>query len=100
MNSFLDQRRSEGGKLVSAGGHSHGRRLDGAPIDGGSITPRLYDGLTTDELAALLGIQAQSVRKRYCQTGSYFGLIPIKLGNRRLRWNASAVEKFLQGGVA
>ncbi|UQO99566.1 helix-turn-helix domain-containing protein [Burkholderia multivorans] len=100
MTSFFDQGKCEGRNTVSSGGDVRDRRLHGTPIDGDFTVPRLSPGLTTDELAALLGIQAQSVRKRYCETGSYFGLRPIKLGNRRLRWNASAVEKFLQGEVA
>ncbi|WP_236872640.1 helix-turn-helix transcriptional regulator [Burkholderia pseudomallei] len=100
MTSFFDQGRCEGSNTVPSGGDSRDRRGHGAPIDGDFVMPRLFQGLTTDELAALLGIQAQSVRKRYCETGSYFGLRPIKLPNRRLKWDASAVEKFLQGEVA
>lgn len=53
--------------------------------------------LTTEAMAETLGIQAQSVRKRYSQTGSYFGLKPVKLPNRRLVWAANAVAKFLRG---
>ncbi len=48
--------------------------------------------LTTKELALLLSMSAQSIRKRYCETGSYFHLKPIKLPNRRLLWPADAVE--------
>lgn len=53
--------------------------------------------LTTEELAAALSLNSQSLRKRYSQTGSYFGLKPIKLPNRRLAWEADAVAKFLRG---
>ncbi|WP_260858849.1 hypothetical protein [Paraburkholderia sp. BCC1885] len=53
--------------------------------------------LTTDAMAAAVGVLAQSVRKRYSETGTYFGLKPIKLPNRRLMWDAQAVEKFLRG---
>ncbi|WP_371142184.1 DNA-binding protein [Burkholderia cepacia] len=53
--------------------------------------------LTTEELAALLSIRPQSIRKRYCQTGAYFTLLPVKLPNGRLMWPADAIEK-LAGG--
>jgi hypothetical protein len=40
----------------------------------------------TGQFAELNGVKAQSVRKRYAQTGSYFGIRPLKLANRRLKW--------------
>ncbi|RIV48820.1 DNA-binding protein [Burkholderia pseudomallei] len=40
----------------------------------------------TDQFAELNGVKAQSVRKRYAKTGSYFGVRPLKLANRRLKW--------------
>ncbi|CAB3790888.1 hypothetical protein [Paraburkholderia fynbosensis] len=40
----------------------------------------------TEQFAELNGVKAQSVRKRYAQTGSYFGIQPLKLANRRLKW--------------
>lgn len=43
---------------------------------------------STHQFAELNGVKAQSVRKRYSQTGSYFGIRPLKLANRRLRWPA------------
>ncbi|SDF83005.1 hypothetical protein SAMN05216466_101209 [Paraburkholderia phenazinium] len=55
--------------------------------------------LTTEAFADTMGLHAQSVRKRYSQTGSYFGLRPVKLPNRRLMWDAEAVEMFLRGEV-
>ncbi|WP_240745904.1 helix-turn-helix transcriptional regulator [Cupriavidus oxalaticus] len=51
--------------------------------------------LTTEELATALGMSAQSIRKRYSQTGSYFQLRPVKLPNRRLLWPADAVEQLI-----
>ncbi|MEX3930359.1 hypothetical protein AB4Y32_00845 [Paraburkholderia phymatum] len=56
--------------------------------------------LTTEAMADTVGVQAQSVRKRYSQTGTYFGLKPVKLPNRRLMWEANAVAKFLRGEEA
>ncbi|QBY54987.1 DNA-binding protein [Cupriavidus oxalaticus] len=51
--------------------------------------------MTTEELATALGMSAQSIRKRYSQTGSYFQLRPVKLPNRRLLWPADAVEQLI-----
>jgi len=56
--------------------------------------------LTTDELAALLSIRPQSIRKRYCQTGAYFSLRPLKMPNGRLMWPADALEQLMGGGEA
>lgn len=42
--------------------------------------------LTTDEFAAQRRVLPQSVRKRYCLTGSYFGVRPVKQPNGRLLW--------------
>ena len=49
--------------------------------------------MTTERLAAELGMRAQSIRRRYCLTGSYFSLRPVKLPNRRLLWPADALEQ-------
>lgn len=55
--------------------------------------------LTTEELASSLSMNAQSIRKRYSQTGSYFGVKPIKLPNGKLRWPADSIDQ-LTGHVA
>ena len=52
---------------------------------------------TTKEFAWLIDIKPQTILKRYSQTGSYFGVCPIKLPNRLLRWPADAIEKFQAG---
>jgi hypothetical protein len=49
--------------------------------------------LTTDELAERLDIRPQSIRKRYSQTGAYFGVQPVKMPNRRLWWPFDAIEQ-------
>ncbi|UEP35956.1 DNA-binding protein [Burkholderia ambifaria] len=49
--------------------------------------------LTTDELAALSRVKAQTIRKRYCQTGSYFGLKPVKHPNGRLLWPDDSMDQ-------
>lgn len=48
--------------------------------------------LDTDQFATLNGVKPQTVRKRYCETGSYFGVIPKKLLNSRLVWPNVQVE--------
>ena len=45
--------------------------------------------LTTNEYAAENLVKPQTVRKRYSQTGSYFGDVPVKLPNGRLQWRSS-----------
>lgn len=42
--------------------------------------------LSTAEFAASKLVLPQTVRKRLCETGSYFGVKPIKLPNGRLSW--------------
>lgn len=49
--------------------------------------------LSTEELAAQLKLKPQTLRKRYSQTGAYFGVIPQKLANRRLLWPDDAVSR-------
>lgn len=49
--------------------------------------------MTTQELADALGLKPQSIRKRYCETGSYFCLRPVKLPNRRLMWPADSLAQ-------
>lgn len=53
--------------------------------------------ITTEELAVLLSIRPQSIRKRFCQTGGYFNLRPIKMPNGRLMWPADALEQLSRG---
>ncbi|MBN8502249.1 MAG: hypothetical protein J0M19_14040 [Sphingomonadales bacterium] len=57
--------------------------------------------LTTEQFAAGLGLAAQSIRKRFCQTGSYYGIVPLKLPNGRLMWPAGALEALMEpsGGL-
>lgn len=45
---------------------------------------------TTNELAFKLCIEPDTIRKRYSQTGSYFGLRPEKMPNGRLLWPGDA----------
>ncbi|SFT45211.1 DNA-binding protein [Paraburkholderia aspalathi] len=52
--------------------------------------------LSTEELAVLLALRPQSIRKRYCQTGAYFCLRPVKLPNGRLMWPADSLEQLVE----
>lgn len=42
--------------------------------------------LSTNDFAEQYLVLPQSVRKRYSKTGSYHGVVPKKLPNRRLLW--------------
>ncbi|MCF1442050.1 hypothetical protein ACI2VK_10295 [Ralstonia nicotianae] len=62
--------------------------------------PENRDFLSTDEFAAVMAVDPQSVRKRYSQEGSYHGIRPTKLPNRRVLWPAEAVKRLLEGRPA
>lgn len=49
--------------------------------------------INTNDLARGLGILPQSIRKRFSQTGEYFGIRPMKMANGRLFWPMDFVEK-------
>lgn len=53
--------------------------------------------LSTEELATLLALQPQSIRKRYSQTGAYFSVRPLKMRNGRLMWPADSLEQLTRG---
>lgn len=57
------------------------------------------DFITTDEIAVATNHRPQTVRKSHCMTGAYFGIRPVKLGNRLL-WPVEGVAKLLNGGTA
>ena len=58
--------------------------------------------LTTEALAYRLGLKPQSIHAQLSRTGSYFGIRPIKLPNRRLLWPHNTLERLINGksGVA
>lgn len=49
--------------------------------------------LTTEALAARIGIKPQTLRAALCRQGHYFGIRPTKGLNRLLYWPADAVER-------
>lgn len=55
--------------------------------------------VSTDEFAAHNLVKPQSVRKRFSQTGEYFGVRPTKLPNGRLLWPEDSRTMHSKGGV-
>lgn len=53
--------------------------------------------LSTEDLAAGLGIKPQTLRANLCRNGHYFGVRPVKLPNRMLRWPGDAIERLTAG---
>ena len=50
-------------------------------------------GITTEQLAGLLHLKAQSLRAALSREGHYFGLRPRKLPNGRLIWPDDAIQR-------
>jgi len=53
--------------------------------------------LTTKQLAALAGVNPGTINASLRRTGSYFGLLPMRLVNRRLMWPANSKELLARG---
>ncbi len=54
---------------------------------------------TTADFSAANGVQLRSVLKRLQNTGSYYGVEPLRLANRRLLWPAvQVVAQKKEGG--
>jgi hypothetical protein len=47
--------------------------------------------LGCEQFAAINQVKTQTVRARLCRTGSYYGVLPLKLANGRLVWPAVQV---------
>lgn len=60
--------------------------------------------MNTEELAAVLKLKPDSIRKRHQKTGAYYCLRPVKLPNGRLMWPADSIAKLtgadMVGGAA
>ncbi len=54
---------------------------------------------TTADFAAANGVLARSVLLRLQRTGSYHGVTPLRLANRRLLWPAVQVVAQSNGGA-
>ena len=54
--------------------------------------------LSTRELADLVRVQSQTIRRGLCVNGNYLGLVPMKLKNDRLLWSKSEARKVVAFG--
>ncbi|WP_228933863.1 hypothetical protein [Paraburkholderia saeva] len=61
--------------------------------------PENRDYLSTEEFAAVMAVDPQSIRKRYSSEGSYHGVRPTKLPNRRVLWPVEDVRQLRNGGI-
>ena len=52
--------------------------------------------LSTEAFAARYLVEPQSVRKQYAANGSYCGVRPLVLPNRRLLWPDDTIELLVQ----
>jgi len=51
------------------------------------------NGLTTNQLARIALTTPGNIRVRLCQTGSFFGVKPLKLPSGRLLWPADSLKR-------
>lgn len=51
--------------------------------------------MTTNDFAEQINILGPSIHRRYCLTGSYYGVTPTKLPNGRLDWPNDAREQVI-----
>ena len=54
------------------------------------------DNILTHELGIATNTATQTIRKHLCQTGSFHGIIPIKIGGK-LQFPVSEVAKLVRG---
>lgn len=52
-----------------------------------------HDGLSTNQLARIALTTPGNIRVRLCQTGSFYGIKPMKLPSKRLLWPADSLER-------
>jgi len=56
--------------------------------------------LSTEVAAPRLAVKPQTMRAGFCRHGHYMNMVPVKLPNGRLLWDAAAVEALTAGEVA
>lgn len=57
-------------------------------------TPEQYrNGISTADLARQALTKPNTIRVRLCETGSFYGIRPLKLPNGRLLWPADSLER-------
>jgi len=54
-----------------------------------------HESLSTKELAGLVRVESQTIRRAYCVSGHYLGMKPLKLPNKRLLWPKSEALQLL-----
>ena len=54
------------------------------------------DNILTHELGVVTNTATQTIRKHLCQTGSFHGIVPIKIGGR-LQFPVFEVAKLVRG---
>ena len=74
--------------------------LQAVPKAPRNSAPTAARKISTEELAARLLVKEQTIRAALCRHGHYLGLRPVKLANRRLLWDAAAVDALTSGEVA
>lgn len=58
---------------------------------------RPVEKISTEVLAAKFGARPQTPRASYCRFGHWLGLIPTKIPNGRLMWDALDADRLLAG---
>ncbi|CAJ7710754.1 putative DNA-binding protein [Burkholderia pseudomallei] len=85
-------------RLVAQDAGATSQAASGKPLARSPMPlPENREHLSTEEFAAVLAVEPQSVRKRYSETGTYHGVRPTKLPNRRVIWPVEAVRRLLNG---
>lgn len=54
--------------------------------------------VSTEILAEKLGVKPQTLRAALCRNGHYYGIRPVKMPNRMLRWPADAAKQIIGEG--
>ena len=55
--------------------------------------------ISTEVAAPRLAVKPQTMRAGFCRQGHYMNMVPVKLPNGRLLWDAAAVEALTSGEV-
>jgi len=61
---------------------------------------RPAEKISTEVAAPRLAVKPQTMRAGFCRHGHYMNMVPVKLPNGRLLWDAAAVDRLTSGEVA
>ena len=56
--------------------------------------------LQTSELASILRVEPQTIRRNHCVQGHHLGAKPMKMANGRLLWKVEDLEAIISKGRA